>query len=202
MIVERVIVGPMQTNCYVLAESKNSECLIIDPGADYKDIQAILDRLRLTPKFIINTHGHIDHIGADGDFKVPVYIHRLDSEFLHDPAKNLSFCYKDSKALLKPSRLLEDGDVLELKKSIRIKVIHTPGHTPGSISLKVDTAIFTGDTLFFEGVGRTDLPAGNEKALFVSIKEKLLLFADTTVIYPGHGHESTIGHEKKHNPFL
>lgn len=201
MVLEIVIVGDMQTNCYILAEDKNSGCIVIDPGSDYEKIRIVLDRHSLTPNFIVNTHGHIDHIGANAEFKIPVFIHSLDDDFLEDPRKSLSLFYGDSKKSPKSSRLLEDKDIIELK-NLRLEVIHTPGHTPGSICLKTDSIVFTGDTLFFEGIGRTDFPQGNSKNLIKSVKDKLFKLKEETVIYPGHGPISTIGHERDNNPFL
>lgn len=201
MVIETVIVGDMQTNCYILAEDKKSSCIVIDPGSDYKKIRAVLDRHSLTPDFIINTHGHIDHIGANAEFKIPIFIHSLDDDFLENPQKSLSLFYGNSKKSPGSSRLLEDKDIIELK-NLRLEVIHTPGHTPGSICLKTDTILFTGDTLFFEGIGRTDFPQGDGENLIRSVRDKLLKLKDETIIYPGHGPISTIGHEKNHNPFL
>ncbi len=201
MLIEKIVVGEMQANCYVLAEAKNSASIIVDPGADYEDIRAILNKNKLHPKLIINTHGHIDHIGENGQFKIPIFIHRLDSEFLTDPTKSLSLFFGNSKTSPESYRQLEDGQTVELE-SIKLEVIHTPGHTPGSICLKIDGVVFTGDTLFFEGIGRTDFPQGDEKRLIKSIREKLFVLPDDIVIYPGHGPSSTIGHERNHNPFL
>lgn len=201
MLIEKIVVGEMQANCYVLAETKNSASIIIDPGADYEDIKAILDQNKLKPKLIINTHGHIDHIGENDKFKLPIFIHKLDSEFLTDPAKSLSVFFGNSKTSLEPYRQLEDAEIVELE-SLKLEVIHTPGHTPGSICLKIDSVVFTGDTLFFEGIGRTDFPQGDEKRLIKSIREKLFVLPDEMIIYPGHGPSSTIGHEKNNNPFL
>lgn len=201
MLIEKIVVGEMQTNCYVLAEAKNSNSIIIDPGADYEDIRAILDENKLKPKLIINTHGHIDHIGENDKFKLPVFIHKLDSEFLTDPVKSLSVFFGNSKISSASYRQLEDAEAVELK-NLKLEVIHTPGHTPGSICLKIDSVVFTGDTLFFEGIGRTDFPQGDEEKLVKSIRERLFVLPDDIVIHPGHGPSSTIGHEKNHNPFL
>ncbi|MBM3253863.1 MAG: MBL fold metallo-hydrolase [Candidatus Omnitrophica bacterium] len=201
MIIETIVVGEIQTNCYILAEDKNSDCIIIDPGSDYENIKAILDKNKLIPRFIINTHGHIDHIGANGNFKIPIFIHRLDSNFLDNPEKSLSLFFGNSKTSPKSSRQLEDNDIVELR-DLKVKVIHTPGHTLGSICLKIDSILFTGDTLFFEGIGRTDFPESDEKKLIKSIREKLFTLPDDIIIYPGHGPSSTIGYEKENNPFL
>ncbi len=192
----------MQANCYILAKAPSAEAIIIDPGADYPKIKSALDEDNLKAQVIINTHGHIDHIGANHEFGVPVWIHRLDADLLMSPVKNGSLIFLQAAYKSPPaSRLLEDGEEIAVA-GITLKVIHTPGHTPGGICLKVDDILFTGDTLFAGSVGRTDLPGGSQQKLVNSIKEKLLVFDDNTVIYPGHGPSSTIGDEKRTNPFL
>ncbi|MDP3804277.1 MAG: MBL fold metallo-hydrolase, partial [Candidatus Omnitrophota bacterium] len=146
-------------------------------------------------------HGHGDHIAANGAFDVPVYIHRLDKGFLKDPNLNLSSSFFFKVTSPEASRFLEEGDEVDLGV-FKFKVMHTPGHTPGSISLELDGIVFTGDTLFKSGVGRTDFDYGDEGELFKSITVKLFKLSDDTVIYPGHGDLSTIGEEKKSNPFF
>ncbi len=201
MYIEKVSVGMMETNCYIAGDESTKEVFIIDPGADYKKIKNIIDRDGLKPKAVINTHGHGDHIGADSEFDLPIWIHSLDAEFLQDPSKNLSgmlgFLLKTKKA----KRLLKEGDVLKIG-NLKLEVIHTPGHTPGSICLKADKVIFTGDTLFHEGVGRTDFAYGSQEDIIRAIKEKLFTLDHSYIVYPGHGPVSTIGHEKTNNPFV
>lgn len=201
IILEKIEVGPQQTNCYLLGCQKTSEALIIDPGDDYPEIEEAIQRKELSPKLIVNTHGHIDHIGADGRFKLPIWIHKLDEAFLNDPMKNLSAFVGSSGTFPSADRLLEDKDQIKIGQ-LSLEVMHTPGHTPGGICLKCDKIVFTGDTLFCGGVGRTDFSYSSEKDLFKSIKEKLLVLDDETTIYPGHGPSSTIGEEKCTNPFL
>ncbi len=198
---KRIVVGPLAVNAYLLADPATKVACLIDPGADHKKIKDFINKNGLNLKFIINTHGHGDHIGSNGNFDVPIYIHSLDKNFLTDPKKNLSLLFMFNIKSPEAARLLEDGDVVNLG-SLSLKVIHTPGHTPGSISLKLDGIIFTGDTLFNNGVGRTDFEYGDEAALFDSIKKKLMTLADDTVIYPGHGEPSTIGDERRGNPNL
>lgn len=205
MILETVCVGPMQVNCYILASGENSQALIIDPGDEVRKIRQILDKHKLKPHLIINTHGHYDHIGCDDKFGVPVYIHRQDLALLKGPQLNLSAIFALSYQVKSKIKALDEKDTLGLD-DIQLKVIHVPGHTPGGIALlmikPMDKILFTGDSLFCQGIGRSDLAGGDESLLIKSIKEKLLTLSDDTVIYPGHGPSSTIGEEKKHNPYL
>jgi glyoxylase-like metal-dependent hydrolase (beta-lactamase superfamily II) len=205
MILETLFVGSLEVNCYILAEGKDSSCIIIDPGYEEEKIKKVLVRHRLKPAFIINTHGHIDHIGCDDKFNVPVYIHRKDAPLLKDADLNLSNLLMSPFTVNSEIRQVEDQDNIELGQ-IRLKVIHVPGHTPGGICLSQESPkeniLFTGDSLFCGGIGRTDFLGADEKMLIKNIKDKLLVFPDDTVIYPGHGPSSTIGREKTSNPFL
>ena len=201
MYLKTLIVGMMEANCYIVGDESTKEVFIVDPGGDYKKIKKIIDVDGLKPQVVINTHGHGDHIGADSEFGLPVWIHRLDAEFLQDPSKNLSGAFGFLLKTKHAARLLEDGDILKIGK-YELEVIHTPGHTPGSICLKGEGVIFTGDTLFCEGVGRTDFLYGSQEDIIRSIKERLLKLDDDYVVYPGHGPSSTIGNEKTNNPFI
>ncbi|MFH1458332.1 MAG: MBL fold metallo-hydrolase [Candidatus Omnitrophota bacterium] len=205
MILETICVGSMQVNCYILASRENSPCLIIDPGAQARKIKQVLERLRLKPAFIINTHGHYDHIGSDDSFGVPIYIHGEDSGFLKDGRLNLSELFALPCEVKSEIRTLEDRQMIELG-DLQLQVLHIPGHTPGGIALSLikpaQRIVFTGDTLFCQGIGRSDLSGGDEALLSKSIKEKLLTLSDDTIVYPGHGPSSTIGDEKRNNPFL
>ncbi len=198
---ETITVGPMEVNCYILGCAKTLEAVIIDPGAEDDRIKGRLNRDKLSARYIINTHGHADHIGANGKFGLPVMIHRSDIPFLNSPAKNLSAMLGMTISSPPADRALEDGDKLYVGDLI-LEVIHTPGHTPGSISVKCGDIVFTGDALFNEGIGRTDFPYGSEEDLLKSIRKKLLILPDSTKVYPGHGAATTIGYEKTHNPFL
>jgi hydroxyacylglutathione hydrolase len=200
-ILHRLAVGDMEANCYIFGSAKTKEVAIIDPGAEYEKIKKLLDEKELIPKFVINTHGHIDHIGANDKFNLPIYIHKKDADFLTNPLKSLSAFYGGFKRSPKASRQLEDKDEIGVSE-ITLKVLHTPGHTPGGISLYCDGLVFTGDTLFEGSIGRTDFPYGSSDELINSIKSKLLILDEDVVVLPGHGDETTIGQEKRNNPWL
>jgi glyoxylase-like metal-dependent hydrolase (beta-lactamase superfamily II) len=206
MILESLCLGPFGVNCYILASAKNAEAIIIDPGGEEKKIRKVLEKHKLEPAFIINTHGHFDHIGCNDKFSVPVYIHSRDMAFLNDPKLNLSGMLQPCACNIKSEiKSLEDKQKIVLGP-IQLQVIHTPGHTPGGICLLLEKPankiLFSGDTLFFQGIGRTDFPGADEGQLKKSIKEQLFKLPEDTVIYPGHGMPSTIGEEKQNNPFI
>lgn len=201
MLIKKIVVGPMESNCYLAGDEDTKEIFVIDPGGDYNKIKKIIDQAGLKPKVVINTHGHGDHIGANKEFNIPVWIHRLDADFLTDPSKNLSGAFGFFLKTKTASRLLEDGDILSVGK-YKLEVIHTPGHTPGSICLKTEGVVFTGDTLFCQGIGRTDFAYGSEEDILRSIKERLFALDDDYIIYPGHGPSSTIGNEEQNNSYL
>jgi hydroxyacylglutathione hydrolase len=200
-VLYKIYIEPVATNCYIFGSKKTRDVVIIDPGADSDRIQELLSRERLTPQCIVNTHGHIDHIGANSELELPVYIHEKDANFLVNPLLSLAAFYGRLKGSPKASRLLKDGDEIIIS-DIRLKVIYTPGHTPGGISLYYDGIVFTGDTLFAQGIGRTDLPYGNQRDIENSIKGKLFKLDDDTLVFPGHGESTTIGTEKRDNPWL
>lgn len=205
MILESICVSPMQVNCYILSCCPDSEAIIIDPGGEKQKIERLLKKYNLKAKFIINTHGHIDHIGCDDKFGIPVYIHRQDLALLENPEFNLSALFASPFAIKSKVNLLEDGENIDLDK-IQLEVIHVPGHTPGGIALLLkkpeSKILFSGDTLFCHGIGRTDFPGADETLLIKSIKMRLFKLSDDTVVYPGHGPSTTIGEEKNNNPFL
>lgn len=204
MILETVVVGAIETNCYVVAAGQNREALVIDPGADADQVKKALSRHRCTAGLVVNTHGHYDHIGADGDFGVPVAVHRNDADMLYDSRKNYSAIFGISFKVKNPVRYVEDGELIEMG-GLSLRVLHTPGHSPGGISLLLEKPhagiVFTGDALFAGSIGRTDL-GGSQETLLRSIREKLLVLPDETVVYPGHGPSTTIGKERRDNPFL
>jgi glyoxylase-like metal-dependent hydrolase (beta-lactamase superfamily II) len=198
MKVHTFIVGKLSANCYVVSCTKTAEAIIIDPGFEVAfEVEKVTRYVSATSskvKFIVNTHGHDDHISGNRilkeRFAVPICIHEHDANCLNDSGDSLS-----------PTNiLLEDGSSLEFGR-ITLKVMHTPGHTLGSISLINRGIVFTGDTLFAGGIGRTDFPGGSYSDMKTSLL-KLMDLPDTYVIYPGHGCASTIGKEKRVNPFL
>jgi len=205
MILETVRVGPFDVNCYILAADIGYQAIIIDPGAEEDRIRRVLNKHKLKPAMVINTHGHFDHIGCDDKFAVPVYIHQDDLLLLGDPQLNLSRFIASSYSVESKAKALQDKDKIDLE-GLQLEVIHTPGHTPGGICLwlkkPADNILFSGDTLFFQGIGRTDFDGANEKTLIKSIKERLFVLPDETEVYPGHGPASTIGRERKNNSFL
>lgn len=201
LTVKRFVIGPLGTNCYVVADVSTKEACLIDPGSDPEPIKSYITGEGFTVKFIINTHGHYDHVGANASFRAPIFIHELDAEFLTDPVKNLSRVFTSGIVSPKAGRLLREGDMIKLGAH-DLKILHTPGHTPGSISVVTEGMAFTGDALFAGSIGRSDFEYGDQDQLIRSITDKLLTLKDDTVIYPGHGEPSTIGEEKKSNPFF
>lgn len=191
MFLKKLVVGQLGANCYIFGDDKTKEAVVIDPGGNASEIIEAVKSNLLKITAVINTHGHFDHTfdneALRGYSKSPLLIHEDDGEMLASP----------------PDKYLKDGEVVSVG-SLRLKVIHTPGHTRGSICLECasEKIIFTGDTLFAGGIGRTDLPGGSEKQIFSSINKKLLICPDDTTIYPGHGPSSTIGEEKRCSPFL
>lgn len=204
MIVEKLVVGPFASNCYIVGSQSNKEGMIIDPGDEAKQILKRVKDLGLDIKFIVLTHGHIDHTGALKEVRevtgAKVAIHGDDAKSLK--VQSLSRIFGLSYPTPPPpDRLLKDGDSLDVG-GMHFEVLHTPGHTPGGICLLGQGVVFSGDTLFNYGVGRTDLPGGSSSQLLNSIQTKLMTLPDNTVVYPGHGPDTTIGAERVGNPFL
>ncbi len=205
MIVERLVVGMLQCNCYLVGCENTKEGIVIDPGGD---APLILDRVRqlgLNIKQIVNTHGHIDHIAANRPVKeatgAQIAIHKEDAEWLVTDQGG----YATMLGVLSPGPaadvLLSEGDEISFGDD-SLQVIHTPGHSLGGISLVGDGMVFCGDTLFAMGVGRVDLPGGNWETLMHSIRTRLFTMPDDTVAYTGHGAPTTIGREKQINPWF
>ena len=204
MIVKKLVVGPFASNCYIIGSESNKEGAIIDPGAEAEEILKNVKDLGLNIKFIVLTHGHIDHIGALKEVKettgAEVAIHTDEAKSLHERSLATVFglSYPPPPP---PDRLLKGGDSIDIG-DLHLLVVHTPGHSPGGICLLGEGVVFSGDTLFNFGIGRYDLPGGSGSQLMDSIHTKLMVLPDNTIVYPGHGPATTIGTERRGNPFL
>lgn len=205
MILQRIPVGPLQVNCFLIGCPQTREAAVIDPGDEGERILGALQRLELTPKMVINTHGHFDHIGANRlvveRTGAALLIHRADLPLLENAARHAAMYGLQVTASAPPTQLLDGGETLELG-TLSLRVIPTPGHSPGGISLWVDGHVFTGDALFAGSIGRTDLPGSNTEQLLTAIREQLLTLPEETIVHPGHGPDTSIGREKLSNPFF
>lgn len=205
MIFEALEVGMYGANCYIVGSEETHEAAIIDPGAEFNRIEKKLKDLGLTPKIIILTHHHSDHIGAVEEFVekygTKIHIHKEDAAALNNGSENFSKSMFGKDISIKPDVELTDGDEVVLG-DLKFEIIHTPGHTKGGICIKVGNIMMTGDTLFNSSIGRTDFPGGSFEEIITSIKEKIFKYSDSTLVYPGHMSHTTIGKEKKHNPFV
>jgi hydroxyacylglutathione hydrolase len=204
MIIRSMPVGPLQANCYIVGCDQTRQAAVIDPGGDADRILMALAKEKLTLTAIIDTHGHFDHVGGNQPLKsasgAPLMIHALDAPMLGEMVRSASAWGLKVEQSPQPDRLLDEGDTVAVG-DLQLKVLHTPGHTPGGISLYVDSAVFVGDTLFAGSIGRTDFPGGDFDTLIASIKQKLFVLPDDTAVYTGHMQATTIGREKKSNPF-
>lgn len=209
MKIDHLILGAYETNCYVLRVGPAAEaCLVIDPGLDSEPLIEFLQEHRFNPVAVVLTHGHIDHIAGVSALRqefpgTKVFIHELDAEMLTKPHTNLSAMMGMAFRTKPQDSTLQEGDVIE-QAGLKLLVLHTPGHTPGGISLysQDDGVAFVGDTLFADSVGRTDFPGGSMSQLLDSVRQKLFTLPGETNVYPGHGPATTIAHEKAHNPFF
>jgi hydroxyacylglutathione hydrolase len=199
-------VGNLGTNCYIAYSETTREAAVIDPGGSAERILAAIGNEKLTVKYIINTHGHADHVLANLRIKqstgAPILIHEADGAMLTSAALNLSMYIGGAATCGPADQLLRDGDVIKVADDLELTVIHTPGHTPGGICLKSGDVLFSGDTLFAESIGRTDFPGGSFSKLIAGIQEKLMPMDDNVKVLPGHGPETTIGWERKMNSFI
>jgi glyoxylase-like metal-dependent hydrolase (beta-lactamase superfamily II) len=205
MIIKTLPVVPIMANCFIVGCQETLEAAVIDPGDEADKILQLLADLDLNVKTIINTHGHFDHVSANKGIhtatNAPILIHALDAPMLEQisaSAANWGLSAEDSPL---PEGTIDDGDTISFGQ-ITLKVMHTPGHTPGGVSLFTDGHVFVGDTLFAGSIGRTDFPGGDFATLKSSIQDKLFALGDDVRVYTGHGPETTIGHEKQHNPFV
>ncbi len=204
-MIKRLVVGGLSANCWIVGAEKTGEGLVIDPGGNHEDISRAIDISGLDIKLIVLTHGHSDHIAALYEIQektgARVAIHISDADFLEGHGTYSSQFGISYRTPHPPDILLHEGDTIKIN-GLELSVIHTPGHTPGSISLYQPGKIFTGDTLFRNGIGTTLMPGSSRSQLLNSIRTKLMRLPDDTVIYPGHGRETTIGAERRDNPYI
>jgi len=205
VIIEKLEVGPLASNCYIVGAESNNEGIIVDPGAEANKILQKVEDLGLEVKFIVVTHGHFDHLDALEEIKeatgAEVAIHAADARALQASNPLGAVFHLSSQTPPPPGRLLQGGDSIDVG-DLHFLVLHTPGHTPGGICLLGEGVVFSGDTLFNFAIGRADLPGSSYNQLMNSLHTKLMVLPDNTVVYPGHGPETTIGNERQWNPSL
>jgi len=208
MIIEAFAVGRFFANCYVVGCERKKEAIIVDPGFDdrseFKNIINFIDQHFSNLRLIVNTHGHPDHTCGNGivkkEYGAPILIHQRDANMLGGSADRIAALFALKSSSPRPDMYLCDGDILEFGE-MALKVVHTPGHSPGSISLVGEKSVFTGDTLFAGSIGRVDFPESSSNDMKTSLR-KLTRLPDCLVVYPGHGPKTTVGEEKNTNPFL
>lgn len=208
MKIQTLVLGAVRTNCYFIINEETKETILIDPPHEVSKIIKKIEAEHLTPIGILLTHGHFDHImavtGLVERFDIPVYITKEDKELASDSILNGAYLIQ-SNFTLKTDQIsfVEEGQKLSLGGFL-LEVISTPGHTKGSVCyyVKEENVLFSGDTLFYQSVGRTDMPTGDQRILLRSVEKKLMALPEETKVYPGHGMSTTIGHEKIHNPFI
>jgi len=205
MIIETIAVSPFETNCFLVAQDVGQSCVIIDPGDEDEKIIEYIDKNKLTPSAILLTHGHGDHIGAvepmRKKYNIPVYVGKGDEPLLASPSANMSAIFGHSIECSPAEHIVSDSDVIKIK-DLEFVVFATPGHSPGGVCYYIGNRLFCGDTLFCGSVGRTDLPGGSHSQLIGSIQKSILSLPDDTICYPGHGPATTVGEERRDNPFL
>lgn len=203
MKIIHLVTGPIKVNTYIIHDGKNAA--VIDPGGNAKRILLTLQENGLTLEKILLTHGHFDHIGAvaelKNEFNAPVYIHSADEEMLRDRKASLAMFFHTQQEPIVADVTVEHGDEIDCCGE-RLTVLHTPGHTKGGVCFQGEKEIFTGDTLFYESVGRTDFPGGDYEQLMDSIKTRLFSLEGDYTIYPGHDDFTTLEHERQYNPML
>ncbi len=208
MYLKQLEVGNLSVFAYLLAGENGGDGLVIDPAGDVDQIVALAKKDDIRIQFIVNTHSHVDHVLGNEAMKnktgAQIIIHEEDAPLLTRTSRSM-FSMFGGQPSPPADRTVKDGDLIQIGQ-LSLKVLHTPGHSPGGMCLFVDHSVFTGDTLFVGGVGRTDLPGGSWPLLFESIRTKLFTLPDETIVYPGHNYgyapTSTIKHERLHNPFL
>lgn len=207
MLLEKITVGSYATNCYIMADEETKEAIVIDPGSEPERILSKLTKHDLKAKYIVLTHAHGDHIGAIAEIKketgAKILLHHDEAYMLEDSSKNFSKSIHGKPVSVKADETIGEGDRLNVGK-LKVEVIHTPGHTFGGICLYVasEKILITGDTLFYGSVGRSDLEGGNHKQLIQGIIDKIMKLDDSVTVYPGHGATTSIGFERRKNPFI
>ncbi len=205
IFLERFVVGPFGVNCYLIGCPQHRKMAVIDPGAEAERIWRRIQNTGYSLEYIINTHGHVDHIAGNSDLKqksqAKILAHPDDVLLMTIEDDLLYPMFPGAKPSPAPDQLITDGQIIQLG-DISLEVLHTPGHTQGGICLLTDGLLFTGDTLFADGIGRTDFPGGNYQQLIHSIRNKLFSLDGRLKILPGHGDESTLAREKRYNPFV
>ena len=207
MIQRALTVGLLEVNCYILGDEETKEAVVIDPGGDEAEILDVLSRNKLKLKLIIDTHGHFDHVDANQPLKdatgAKIAIHVADAQMLDKPSSEAMFFTGNRLRLSQADILLNENDILTFGK-YRLKVLHTPGHTPGGISLVLEDHpyVYVGDLLFAGSIGRTDFPGGDYDGLINGVRTKIFSLGDNYTVYPGHGPVTTVAQERKYNPFF
>ena len=205
MAIQTFVVGPLQSNSYLVVDERSRQAAVIDPGMESESVLEVVRHEGLRVESLIITHGHFDHVFSSAAFKAEtgaqVIMHPDDVPLLLEMPETARFFGFKAPPPPQPDRLVREGDVIKVG-DLALRVLETPGHTPGGISLCLDNAVFVGDTLFAGSVGRTDLRGGSLDALLRSIRTRLLTLPDWTVVYPGHGAATSIGAERRDNPFL
>jgi len=205
LILKTLVVGPIQSNCYIIGCERTREAAVIDPGGDVDRILITLAEDRLRCVYIINTHGHFDHSADNKRLKevtgAQLLIHHADAPMILHQSMNRGMWGIHVDDSPPPDRYLTEGDIITFG-DISLKVLNTPGHSPGSISLVTDKIVFVGDTLFAGSIGRTDFPGGDHEGLLRNVRKKIFTLGDDVVVYPGHGPKTTVGRERKTNPFF
>jgi hydroxyacylglutathione hydrolase len=205
IVIKRLVVGSLSANCYIIGSEKDGKGLIIDPGGDPYDIIHSIDDSTLRISTIVLTHGHSDHLAALYDIQLhtraAVAIHRADEDLFRGRGEYSMMFGISYRTPAPADRILDEGDTIEVG-DMCLKVIHTPGHTPGSICLLTDNKVFSGDTLMYRGIGTTLMPGSSRRQLIDSIHRRLMVLPDDVLLYPGHGRQTTVGDERRHNPYL